>query len=436
MSQMKWFGTLGALLICSQSYAGGFQLHEQNASGLGNAFAGSSAIAEDASTGFYNPAGLPELRHTQLLLSADFINLNTDVSFKQSTTNYLTAPGAIVSVPGNTRNEAGGWFLIPSFHASMPFSFLDRRWSVGLGVTTPFGLTTTYTEDSMARYITTYSNLTTFNFGPSVGFQITDYLSVGAGFDAQYISAELDSRVPINTALPDGSLINNADDWGYGWNVGVLLKTAFGTRVGVSYRSRVNHSLEGDVSLLAQPVANLNGSVRADITMPDHINLSVVQELNEQWTLLGSVEFVHWNLVDTITLNYSGPITTSVNKTQLSPNFDNTYMAALAVNYKPNFHWKFRLGVAYDETPIPDAKSRTFRLPDEDRVWVGLGTQYVINRCFAVDASYAHLFIDRTDIDQTQRTHINAGFDLVSHTTGQNKSSVNTFGLQLTWNII
>lgn len=436
MSHKKWFATLGAVFVCSQAYAGGLQLHEQNTSGLGNAYAGSSALAEDASTGFFNPAGLPELKHTQLLLSGAMINLNTDVSFKQSTSNYLTAPGAFVAVPGNTRNEAGGWFLIPAFHASMPFSFLDRRWSVGLGVTTPFGLTTSYTEDSMARYQTTYSNLMTFNIGPSVGLQITDYLSIGAGFDAQYATAELNSRVPINPALSDGNLVNNGDDWGYGWNVGLLLKTAFGTRVGLSYRSRVNHSLEGDVSLAAQPVANLNGSLRADVTLPDYLNLSVVHDLNEQWTLMGSLEFIHWDLVDTITLNYSGPITANVNKTQLSPNFENTYRAALAVNYKPNYHWKFRVGMAYDETPIPNAKSRTFRLPDEDRVWLGLGTQYVINKCFAIDASYAHLFIDRTDIDQTQSTHINSGFDIVSHTTGQNKSSVNQFGLQLTWNIV
>ncbi len=436
MSQIKWFSTLGALFICSQSFAGGFQLHEQNVSGLGNAYAGSSAVAEDASTGFYNPAGLPELRYPQLLLSGVVINLNADVSFKRATTNYLTAPTSVLTVQGNTRNEAGGWFVIPAFHASMPFSFLDRKWSLGLGLTSPFGLTTSYTEDSMARYLTTYSDLKTLNIGPSIGVQITDYLSVGAGFDAQYATAELDARVPINVALPDGRLNNDADDWGYGWNVGILLKAPCGTRFGLSYRSRVNHSLEGDVALLAPPVTNLAGSVRADITFPDYASLSAVHDFNEQWSLLGSINYIHWNLVDTVTLQYSGPITTSVNKTQIKLNFDNTYRAALAVNYKPNHRWKLRLGMAYDETPIPDAKSRTFRLPDDDRIWLGLGAQYVINKCFAVDASYAHLFVERADINQTQKTHVNAGFDIVSNTVGQNKPSINQLGLQLTWNII
>ena len=41
--------------------AAGFQLIEQNASGLGNAYAGQAAAAENASTIFYNPAGMTAL---------------------------------------------------------------------------------------------------------------------------------------------------------------------------------------------------------------------------------------------------------------------------------------------------------------------------------------------------------------------------------------
>ena len=51
-----------ALVEGSSAYAGGFQLMEQNASGLGNAYAGQGASAQDASTIFFNPAGMTELQ--------------------------------------------------------------------------------------------------------------------------------------------------------------------------------------------------------------------------------------------------------------------------------------------------------------------------------------------------------------------------------------
>lgn len=52
------------LTLCSSAslvQAAGFGLIENSASGMGNAFAGSAATAEDASTVWFNPAGMAEL---------------------------------------------------------------------------------------------------------------------------------------------------------------------------------------------------------------------------------------------------------------------------------------------------------------------------------------------------------------------------------------
>lgn len=437
MLTIKRLSCFSALLFSSHIFAGGFQLHEENVSGLGNTYAGAAAVAEDSSTGFFNPAGLPELCHPQLLMSGTVINLNNDVRFHESSTNYLTVPApGDPTVTGDTRDESGGWHLIPAFHASMPFEFYNRRMAVGIGVTSPFGLTTSYTSSTMGRYLATYSNVTTFNIGPTIGLQLTDYFSLGAGFDAQYASAKLNAMVPVNPALADGTIKNEGDDWGYGWNAGLLFKSNFGTRFGLSYRSRVKHSIKGDMSLSAAPAANLGGTVKANFTLPDYTSLGVVHEFNNEWSVLASINYIHWSLIDTITLKYSGDITASLEEASINLNFDDTWRYAFAVNYKPDYHWKFRMGVTYDETPVPDAKSRTFRLPDDDRVWLGFGAQYKINECFTVDAAYVHIFVKHADIDQTQTTPVEAGFDLVSSATGDNNGSVNQFGLQLTWNIL
>ena len=436
MVRLRKLGWSAALVISSNVLAGGFQLHEENVSGLGNTYAGSSALAEDASTGFYNPAGLPELKYPQLLLSGAVINLNDDVRFHDASTNFVDSPG-VEAITGDMRDEAGGWHLIPAFHASMPFDFYNRKWAVGVGVTSPFGLTTSYTSTTMARYLATYSNLTTFNIGPTIGVQLFDFLSIGAGFDAQYASAILNQLVPVKNFQPDGSIRNDGDDWGYGWNAGILFKAPTGTRVGLSYRSRIKHTLDGDVHLkLPTPLTSLSGNARASITIPDYASLSAVHEFNDCWSILASVNYIHWSLIDTVKLRYKGVVTNALEQAALNLNFDDTYRYSLAVNYKPDYHWKFRVGVTYDESPVPDSKSRTYRLPDNDRIWLGFGAQYKINECFTVDGGYVHIFVQHTNVDQTLVTPLVAGFDLTSNTIGDVYASVNQFGLQLTWNII
>ena len=49
------------LLVSAQTSAAGFAIIENSASGMGNAFAGGAAGAEDASTIWFNPAGMSRL---------------------------------------------------------------------------------------------------------------------------------------------------------------------------------------------------------------------------------------------------------------------------------------------------------------------------------------------------------------------------------------
>src|SRR2546430_17353368 len=49
------------LLAGSEARAAAFALYEQGVSGLGNAYAGAAAVAEDATTVWWNPAGMSRL---------------------------------------------------------------------------------------------------------------------------------------------------------------------------------------------------------------------------------------------------------------------------------------------------------------------------------------------------------------------------------------
>ena len=54
-------------VFTAQTQAAGFQLIEQSVSGMGAAYAGAAATAEDASTVYFNPAGLTHLEEPQAI---------------------------------------------------------------------------------------------------------------------------------------------------------------------------------------------------------------------------------------------------------------------------------------------------------------------------------------------------------------------------------
>ena len=74
-------------LAGGQAFGAAFALSEQNVMGLGNAFAGAAATAEDANTVWYNPAGLARLNFPQvesaihvIMPTAKFQNANSQAA--------------------------------------------------------------------------------------------------------------------------------------------------------------------------------------------------------------------------------------------------------------------------------------------------------------------------------------------------------------------
>lgn len=409
-------------------FAGGFQLSEENTSGLGNAYAGASALPEDASIGFWNPAGLTYLKQKQVVASGAVINLNNDVRIPEASNIQILSPMPTPApTQGNNREEAGGWFFVPAMHFSLPF-YCDKM-AVGIGVTAPFGLTTSYSSSSRSRYLATHSNLTTINIGPSVAYQVNRHLSIGGGVDFQYLTVTLKQKLP--TVAGDAEFKNEANDWGYGWNIGAMCCFDTGTTLGASYRSRIHHELSGD-AYVRGPAAlgafNNEGGVSGRITLPDYGSVSLVQRINDQWAFLASYFYTNWETIDKVTLDYTEGMK-NVNfpdGVALDLDFQGASKVALALNYCPNECWKLRLGTAYDQTNVRRPTTRSFRLADNDRVWLALGAQYKVNRCVKIDLAYAHLFVKEAKIHAVSE---------VASANAQVEGSVNQFGGQLTWNL-
>jgi long-chain fatty acid transport protein len=448
------------------AFAGGFQLFEENVTNLGNAYAGTGAEASDASTEFYNPAGMTLLNNPQFVVSGTWIDVDIDANVSKATSTIFTANpqlGPIINgstaVTGANDMQPGGSAVVPSMHFVYPF---DHKWALGFGINAPFGLETNYTNNSPVRYLATDSKVTTVDISPSIAYQVLPQFSLGLGVDSQYIKATFDQAIPSPTGASDGAFTNEGENWGWGWHAGALYQITCDTRVGLDYHSQVKHNITGGKALLtadlstppififpANPLkVGVPGTFTATLTLPDYWDLSIYHAFDPQWAVLGSIDYTHWSTIQALNVNYSGALRTDAVQlatAQLPFNFRNTWRAALGLNYKPAPKWTLRTGVAYDESPVPNATSRTLRLPDSNRFWLATGVQYIINRAFTLDAGYSHLFVKDSSMNSTQQFNVitslpifalnNVPVSLTQNAMGNFKSSVNEVGVQLTWNM-
>jgi long-chain fatty acid transport protein len=417
---------VGALSIApGASFAAGFALMEQNVSGLGNAYAGSAAVAQDASTIFFNPAGLTLLPGVQAVVAGSAIYLDTEFS---STAAPVFPPFPVVTPGNDTGGNLGGWSIVPNLYFSTP---IGERFAVGIGVNVPFGLTTEYHDDWMGRFQGIKSELTSVNVNPSVAFKVSDTVSLGAGINWQKTDAELTNAVFLPAGLGifvEGRTKLEADDDAWGWNVGALFQLGSDMRVGVSYRSAIEYTLEGDVSTTfnGTPVAAGSFPAEAEAKFPDSALLSVTQRFGDKWELLGDLQYTNWSTIGVIDVvdSSNGQI-----RDQLVLDFDDTWRVAFGVNYFHSPQWTIRGGLAWDQSPVDD-DNRTVRLPDTDRYWLSLGAQYKFGKASALDFGYTHIFTSDADIN---RTRAQFGTPLSTTITGEYESSIDIVGVQLTW---
>ena len=406
--------------------AAGFALSEQSASGEGNAFAGEAALAQDASTVFSNPAGMSFLPGPQVLVGIAVTDFSGKFSNNGSSIPALaTLTGSQL---GDNGGNAGGVFLPPIFYATLP---VGDRVSIGFGVNIPFGLKTEYDDTWVGRFQGIKSQLTAINYNVAVAYKITDSISVGVGVNYQFLQTDLTNAV--TTPFGEGRTGITAQDAAWGWNVGAIWQASSDTRIGVSYRSRLNYELQGSANTTLNssgtPVASGTFAASADLTVPDILTLGITQKLGEKWDVLGGVTFTHWDVLQQINI-----VNTATNATaqQLIANFRNAWRLSVGANNHLSEAWTLRGGLAWDQTPVQD-QYRTVRLPDNDRYWLAVGAGYRPSKNLSFDAGYAYLWFPTTSINMTQtQPGVPAALG-TSTVNGEYKNFANIFSVQVTY---
>lgn len=442
-------------LFAGSAAASGFQLLEQNASGIGNAFAGSAAVAEDASTVFFNPAGMaylaPGKRH--VVAGLDLIQPKAKFSNRASTP-ALFQSNATASDGGN----AGDLAYVPHGYFVLP---INQQISFGLGIGAPFGLKTEYDDHWKGRFHAIKSDVKTININPSLSFKVNDQLALGIGINWQQLKGDFSSAVNYGALIGNlatqpglGSLAAlvptagygfstiSGDDTAWGYNLGALWQVTPATRLGLSYRSEMKYHVTGTAQFTSN--ANLNaalagiagvagpatanaiagqlptrgGDVYLDIKLPDTWILSAQHRLNDRWELLGDLSWTGWSKIQNLDFHYANDNSLLSGTPE---NWKDTLRVALGANYQLDNQWKLRGGLAWDEAPVPDS-TRTPRLPDSDRTWLSFGAQYRLNADSNLDVGYSHLFVKKSSIDATSLTS--------GTLVGEYKNSVDILGVQ------
>jgi long-chain fatty acid transport protein len=373
--------TLGTL--AGYAHASAFQLAEQNASGLANSYAGSAAIAEDASTIFSNPAGMTRLPGFNV--SAGVTAISTTFKFADGGSS---GPGGL-PLGSNTGGNAGSVNAIPNAYFSWQ---LGPKWFIGLGASSPFGLSTKYDKNWIGRYQSTEFSIQTININPSVAYKVNDRLSIGAGLNWQRLDADYQRKVPAVVVPADMNAEAKLGGDAWGWNLGLLYQLSHDTRIGASYRSTMHFSSSGTTTLsdIPGPLAGRlpsSADNSASFTLPDTATLSIVHDLNSKWQLLGDVSWTGWSRLPSLDINNG-----ALGQDHLTLNFRDTWRVAMGVNYQYSPGWKFKAGVSYDQSPIPNDTVRPTSLPDNDRVSGSIGAQYRFSARTTVDVGYSHLF--------------------------------------------
>lgn len=414
---------LAMTFAAASASAGGFQINETSAAGLGVAFAGGAAAADDASTLWSNVAGLSRIRSPQV---AGVIHLVTpSIRFGNATSR----PAAGQALGGDGGN-AGGLNAVPNLYFAMP---LNADWSAGLGLSSPFGLVTEYDDGWAGRFQAIKSSIKTLNVNPGVSWKATPRLALGFGLDAQRVLAEFTNQVNYSGALLSAAALNGiapgsptfnaiaqataglesratikGDDNAFGWNAGLLWDIDGRSRAGIHYRSSIRYRITGGARF-ANPVPAVSGplaatvaalaagvnrtalfdsDISADVKLPAIANLSYFRALDSRWDLMVDAQWTQWSTIRTLTfVRGNGSVLQSTPE-----NFRDTWKLALGARYRYSDDWTLRGGLAYDESPVPTA-DRTPRLPDADRTWLTAGVQYAASPRLKFDFGAAYLWV-------------------------------------------
>lgn len=372
-------------MASSQAFAAGYSSNLYSASGLSTAYAGSATGMHDSSDAFFNAATLSELKKGELIVSVSYLDLDIDLDNISGADNSGTPQASQDDVP-----DAGEDIAVPSLYLSAP---INDKATFGFAITTPFGLGTKYDKGWIGEGNALDSEIVTHNFNPSISYKVNDKLNLAAGFQAQYYKAKLTKTVATQVAKSHGS------DWGYGYNLGLLYKPTPELKLGLGYRSKIDHKLEGTTNAPGVAITPFVSKV----TTPESVDLGVSYKVTEKTEVAYDMIWTRWSRVNDLVIENAEVLPHDTTEF----NWSDSFLHSIGVSHEADEKLTLRAGAAYEKAAVGNAY-REPRLPVGDRIWASLGFNYKLDDGLSVDASYMHMFFDDVNMSTDATQHSNS----------------------------
>lgn len=387
-----------ALLLPGLTMAGGINLYEAGQESAGLANAGSAVLASDPSVQMSNPAGLAELRGTQVNANAQLIL--GDLRFSRG--NDHTFGG----------NE-GGNPLVALPGSSLFISHqLDECSSIGFALYGTFGLALDYDDGWAGRYFTQDSAIIGVSLQPAYAYQLNDQLAIGVGPRLMYGFFKTDVAINNNPlglgTAEDGQLNYQDSDWGLGANLGLIYRLHGQTRLGLAYSSPVDLKFSDapqadDVSnpLLSLALREVAlQQLKIDMTVPQTLTAGLSHPLDGQWSLLGSIGWQDWSEFGKVGVEVDSNLLNT--STVVDRQYRDTWHLSLGAQRQLSPQLRWNMGVAYDSSAVDD-DDRTVDNPMGETWRLATGINYQVDAGLDLHAAYTLLWIGNMSVQQEKR---------------------------------
>lgn len=356
----------------------GFYNPDQSVSAQGQADA-VVARPGDASTVYYNPAGMVRLAPWDVTAGLHVVMTELE---------YVS--------PFGQEQRATDTFFIP--HVYLAANPAKSRFAAGIGLNSPFGLGTDWGGNSFARYIAPYSELELIMINPNVAYKVSDKFSIAAGADFYTADLTFDRFVPsmmMPGLLPPGMDLGTrieVDGDAWGWNAALLYDICERVSLGASYRSKADIDFSG--SLKTTPPLPLSPSASLEMNLPSMIKAGIAVKATEALTLEFDVDWLEWSRFKNVLVSFSPPVLPP----EVSPrDWDDAFLFSVGAEYAMGKDWKIRAGYGFAESPIPDWTYEP-GIPRNDLHVISFGLGKSFNR-IALDVACTFILSEERDVN-------------------------------------
>lgn len=435
------------LLAAGGANAAAFQLAEVSTSGLGRAYAGEAAIADNASVVATNPALMSLFKTAQFSTGGVYvdsrINMNGDVEASVAGVMKTTKYGS-----ASERNVVPGAF-VPNLYFVAP---VNDKFALGAGMNVNFGLKSEYDDSYDAGIFGGKTDLSAINLNLSGAYRVTEGLSLGLGVNAVYAKAQVErnagiiadsvkiaqstfsvasndeKEIPTYLTSQDKSVVSLQDRaaWGFGWNAGVMYQFNEANRIGLAYHSKVDIDFtDRTATSLGAGVIKAGKKGDLTLTLPDYLELSGFHQLTDKLAVHYSYKYTHWSRLTKLRASFEDGKKAFDKELQYS----NNSRVALGASYNLYEKLTLRAGIAYDQAA--SRHQRSAAIPDTDRTWYSLGATYKFTPNLSVDLGYAYLKGKKVHFKEANTTGKTVVLTTTANYTSQ--AHANLYGLNLNY---